>query len=516
MNLHTTRRIPALLLAAAALNFAWMGWLWWHGFPRSTADIVCFKQPSYMRLFTPHFSVPTYGGDVPLVETLNSYPTVVFYYVNYVAFRLFGFSLYTSLAVDLAIHVLLVMLVALWLWKMTGRELPAVVFLIASSQFLIPIGRPEELGMLLALVGLLVLERGTLGLAIGIVALGLTGVTTPGAAIVGTTLFVAYDGFRREFRGAFWRRAAAIVLLAPLVSIAVYAWYAYPHYAEAWAQDQHLRKTQIYTTSPFLKMVTGNLRWSLVTFPIVGLSLVLGCYCLFRKPSWYPRLTPGGAFVAAAVPALIVGFLLNLMVDRLHYDYRHLTALSLAVVLLVSTWWPAGERRLAPGTIAVMAGVLLLCLIADFELFRYTLAPFTRDPRRVTYEQAYERVHSVLPSTGSVGGDGSAWTVITDGRPFITTRLVDRKDWPDYLVCSAWAKIPTMVQEDPDIMAEDYVEITPEPLMPVDGDSVDIFGWQLPIATGRSDWYMRVWKRKDLVEPKASQPPASAPSPPAP
>ena len=65
MNALSRRRTPVVLLGAVLLNFAWMSWLWWSGFPRSTSDIVCFKQPAYMRLHTPHFSVPTYGDKAP-------------------------------------------------------------------------------------------------------------------------------------------------------------------------------------------------------------------------------------------------------------------------------------------------------------------------------------------------------------------------------------------------------------------------------------------------------------------
>ncbi len=239
-------------------------------------------------------------------------------------------------------------------------------------------------------------------------------------------------------------------------------------------------------------------------------AVTAGLYCLIHKPDWYPRHSPAGAFVAATVVAICVGIVLNLSVDRLHYDYRHLVALSLATLVLVMSWWPAREARISPAAAGVSVALVALCLLANIDLFRYTLAPLAWGDDAMTYDQAAAAVRSVIPPGATVGGDGSVWTVIDDGRPFISTRVAADEYWPDYLVCATWARVPPMAQRGTaEKLAREYEEVTPPPRLPVDGDGLSILGLRLPIATGRSDWYMRVWKRKGLSATD-EEPPARA------
>src|SRR5690606_39190007 len=102
----TARRIPWFLLLALACKVAWMAWIQWQGCLPAQSDSVCFKQPAYMRLHTPYYSIPSYAGLGPDVDKLNSYPAAIYSYVNYAAFRCFGFSNAVSIAVDLTIHLL--------------------------------------------------------------------------------------------------------------------------------------------------------------------------------------------------------------------------------------------------------------------------------------------------------------------------------------------------------------------------------------------------------------------------
>lgn len=240
------RTAPILLLLAFVLKAAWMGWIWWHGSLPSTSDSVCFKQPAYMRLHTPYFSIPSYAGQGPSVETINSYPAVIYFYTNYAVYKLFGFSHYSSIAVDLTVHLVFCGLGSWALWRVTGRQLPGILFLICSSEWLLTSGRPEEMGMLLVLVSLLALPRGPWGLTASILGLGLAGATSPGAALVGTSLLVAYDGYARQFDRTFWHRAPLLLTLPILLSTTIYLGYAWPHVAEAWQQDRALRQRLLY------------------------------------------------------------------------------------------------------------------------------------------------------------------------------------------------------------------------------------------------------------------------------
>ncbi|MGD9719754.1 MAG: hypothetical protein AB7O59_00875 [Pirellulales bacterium] len=503
-------KVPALLLAIALFKAAWLAWLWTYGMPRSTADIVCFKQPAYMRLMSPNFSVPTYAGKAPYIDKFNSYPAVMYYYLNYAVFRVAGFSLYTSLAFDLVVHVVLTTLAAWCIWKLTGRQLPATVFLLASSQLLFPLGRPEELGILLVLVGLLAVERGALGMAGAIVALGMAGATAPGAAIVGTVLIVAYDGFRREFDPSFRRRAVTLCLLSPLVSLAIYAWYTWPYLSEAWEQHRALDTADVYYAESVLAIILRHPAWALFTLPLLIAAFVVGCYCLWRRPDWYPRATPAGAFVGAATIAIGAGCLLNIVALRLEYDFRHVTILSLALLTTAICWLPAPAGARYPARAwAAMAAVLVCSFVASSYVVRFSLAAFSWDHAAVTYDQSARVVREIVPSKATVGGDGYLWTIIDDGRPYLSIAAVAEKYWPEYLITGTWSDVPAIAQR-PGIaekFASQYVEITPLPLLPQNGYSVNLLGFDVPITSGRSDWYVRIWKRRTPPEPPAAADP---------
>ena len=63
-----------------------------------------------------------------------------------------------------------------------------------------------------------------------------------------------------------------------------------------------------------------------------------------------------------------------------------------------------------------------------------------------------------------------------------------------------WAKNPEVAfgSEIADRMAADYEEVTPLPLLPLDGCGLHILGQDIPIARGRCDWYVRIWKRRGI------------------
>lgn len=99
-----SRPWPKLLILALALHAWTLFVMWSQAFPRTTADSVPFKQPAYMRLHSDHFSLPTYEGRARHFELIFSYPTPVYIAFNYLVFKLFGFSLFTSLGADLVVH----------------------------------------------------------------------------------------------------------------------------------------------------------------------------------------------------------------------------------------------------------------------------------------------------------------------------------------------------------------------------------------------------------------------------
>ena len=494
------RRFPVLLAAAVVVLVSVLGWMWSYGFPRPTADSMCFKQPAYMRLFTPNFSVPTYAGQCVAADKLNSYPAVIYYYLNYALFRVFGPGYFTSLALDLVLFVLLTVLAAFCIWKVTGRQLPAAVFLLASGQILDPVGRPEVLGILLVFVGLLTVERGTWGLCVAVAALGLAGVTSPGAAIVGTVLLVCYLGFRGKLDRAFWARAALLVLIPPLISAGLYAAYAWPWLSEALAQHRQLVEHRVYFQPMPWQLLRDNLFWDASTVPLLLAATAACVYCLRRRPNWFPRHEPAGALVAAAAIVIPMGCILNVVTTRATYDYRHITLQALPVMPITVAWWPPGARwAYSKKAIAALVLIFLFSLPEQQIIVRNGLAPLAWRRDAVTLAEAKRTVADVVPPEASVGGDAVVWLLIDDGRPFISVQAAAIDHWPEYLISATWARHPSVAQQ-PEFeakLAAEYEEITRQPLRPVDGCSLRVLGRLVPIASGRCDWYVRIWKRRD-------------------
>lgn len=99
-------------------------------------------------------------GAVPIPDKINSYPSAIYTYVNYAAFRVFGFSQYTSSSVDLAIHFSVSTVAALALWRaraggFSAHAVSAREFAVVHHQ-----REAEELGILLAMTSLLTFQRG--------------------------------------------------------------------------------------------------------------------------------------------------------------------------------------------------------------------------------------------------------------------------------------------------------------------------------------------------------------------
>jgi hypothetical protein len=152
--------------------------------------------------------------------------------------------------------------------------------------------------------------------------------------------------------------------------------------------------------------------------------------------------------------------------------------------------------------------MLVVSLPQQRDIVRQTLAPLAWDENAFDYARAQQMVESIVPPTATVGGDGNAWATITNGRPFLITRTVADEYWPEYVVSTNWSK-ESRVLHDTQIAAHlkaNYDEVTPRPLLPQDGCGLKIMGQYLPIASGRCDWYVRVWKRRDAAAPPTVAP----------
>ncbi len=290
--------------------------------------------------------------------------------------------------------------------------------------------------------------------------------------------------------------------MAPLFSAAGYAWYAWPYLSEAIEQHRALADGGFYARASFLSQAIRDKPWAISVAPVVGAALLFGGYCLWTKREWFPWRKPMGAFVGAATVAIAVGCFVNIVAERLEYDYRHVTFLAIAMLATGVSWLPAAAGTVRPAAIVAYACLVLVGLPVQQLLVRYGLAPVAGHGQRVTYDDSLKLLKEIVPPDASIGGGGSVWTMVDDGRPYINTMAVATEHWPDYLVSDSWALLPTFANEPGEAakLAADYEEVTPRHL-PIDGCGLDIGPFEIPIARGRCDWYVRIWRRREAAAP---------------
>lgn len=490
------RSVPVLLCLALLANAVWLTWLAGTHAILLTSDAGCFKQPAYMRLHTPNFSIPSYEGRGPHFDKLNSYPAVLYFYANFAVFKLLGYSEIVSNSFDLAVHWTLVAIAAWSIWKVTRQQLGGILLVACSPQWLLPVGRPEELGMLFVLLAVLTIHHGKWGFWAAAGFLGCVGATSPGAAIVGTLLLMSFDLVTYRFRqGTRWRMLA-LASVPPLISIAIYLVYTWPYTAEAW-QQHHALEQSLYVTQALSSIVHNRPRWGISTLtPILGLILLV-IYGNTRRPNWFPAGTSVGNFATAAAITVAAGLLFNVALARLDYDYRHITMLAISTLALATSWFSPVPLKQWSFAIALW----LVSLPQQRDIMRFTVAPLTTDEGHVAFAEARRTIQAVVPSDATIGGDGSAFMLVDDGRPYLLTRTLGIDHWPDYIVSRSWFRHPAVAYQKAidRRLATEYEEVTPEPHLPADGCGLDILGFTVPIAHGRCDWYVRIWKRRDAA-----------------
>ena len=116
----------------------------------------------------------------------------------------------------------------------------------------------------------------------------------------------------------------------------------------------------------------------------------------------------------------------------------------------------------------------------------------------MSYPQAVETIRQVVPSTATIGGDTAVWAAVDDGRPFYAVRWVGLEHWPEYVVTTQWTKVPYVLQEPEwrEMIEKSYDEVTPQGGDEAEACACHLLGFKLPIATGRCDWALRIWKRR--------------------
>lgn len=497
-------RRQQLWLAVSLLLLALLyAWLISHGFPRHTSDSVIFKQPAYMLLARGEFVAPTYEGTLPFSSEVFAVYPGVYPFLNYLVFKVFGYGMTQTLAFDLFVHWIGAALIGLLVLKKTRSGLLAAGAVAACVHLVLPVGRPDNVATFLGLAAFYFAgpERPKWWLVT--LLLGLAAASGPwkGPMIGGFILLHEWFRHRRD-RLPRVARAFVAVTLAGIFAGVIWALQTAPEFEKGYAQFQALGTKTIERSIDFMY----NLRsifWSAHFLPLCALILFFGARRLkyWRESGTTEEWRPLLLTTIAGIP-LVFG--LNLLGGRPTYDYRPLNyLLILCGALLLDA--PLGRARapnkrlLVPITAAALAA---FCLFPCSELVRYSLAPLAWDQSSISPEAAEAELNALGPKDATIGGEGGAWPLVTDGRPFYGLRWIGEK-WPDYIVSSSWAREPNVMVDKTvqERLAKEYIEITTDPPIPAKGCRVSFFGIaQIPVATGACDWRLRIWKRQPSVQ----------------
>ena len=321
--------MPWLVVAALLAVAAALGWLAAFGFPRGWGDVLFFKQPAYMALHTGHFTLPTAIGYRPYVDVVYAAYPPLYTYASLAVFKLFGFGVHASLGFDVAVHLLLAGLLGWILWRKTGSQAAAALFILLSTGFLLPEGRPDELAALFALLAVMATVRRRYLLTA--LLLGLSLATQPTQAILGAMLCVSID---LAACGPGWRyllRVAGIAAAAALICALVWLPAVAGHLPEAIAQFR-AHSTDRWALGP-IELLARERLWA--GFWIFAVAFVAaGGLFLLRHPPAALRRGAGDATLLRGVLVslpICIGFLLYLGSPL--YGYRLLNFLYLAVAL---------------------------------------------------------------------------------------------------------------------------------------------------------------------------------------
>lgn len=495
-NRSLITKYRVICLGALTIELAWLVWLWWHALPLPSLDASCFKQPAYMGLFSDSFKIPTFAGRYPHVYNVFGYPSTVFTFANFAWFSVFGFDVYTSLAFDFAVHLAIVGMLGWGLSRALDNPWLVALGMLGASHIILPVGRPEELAILLVMGALAAVwgERKYYALAIGL--LGCCGTTAPFIAVGGVMLCYLFDLFGRPWRPATALRLAGLYALSLPVAIAVYVATTFPYTGLAIEQI-----TAAWGKTPrqsLAENLRNNTLWG-GRLIVASIGVILGGYAAFKYRAHWPAGEPRWAtFLRAS--SIVVPILLVMVaaLGRQTYDYR-LIHLIIWAGLLVTTDWAIRTRIRGFGKVAAYAFLVFMAVLPHQMPIRHLLMPLTWGDDAVSYDRAYEAVHTVVPQGSSIGGDPELWTFATDGRPYYAFGWVGKDYYPDFMLTCESCSLSNYRGDE---IRELYDELPTSLPEPKGKSTLRLGSFAFDVAKTRTDFCVRVWRKKTLVHPK--------------
>ncbi len=336
-----------------------------------------------------------------LEEVFFAYPPL-YPFLFGLAVKLCGFGWRVCVGYDALIHVALALATG-WLAR---RRLPAAPAALACGAALLVVplgtsGRPDELGMLFALVALGLLAGAAVPrgreLALSGAALGLAAGTSPGVAVMlgaqGALLVLASVPRRRARALLVWAACAAAVCAAVLAPVLL----AVPEaYRQALGQSVLRERLSGFT------LRLGDWRGSLPLLACIALLLTLG------GVAGRARLLTWRAWASLfLVPGLALAALVVLLPGK--HTYLWMWGPWLCVAALECVWraWSASRQRLA---VALALATCAACALATAPGLHRTLVLVSL-PAEQRLDPATARVRASIPAGSRVLVDELWWSL---------------------------------------------------------------------------------------------------------
>jgi hypothetical protein len=420
--------IPVVLVLFTLVNVAILGWLGSAGFPMTTSDSVMLKQAAYMYLHTGQFSAPTAADFHPRADEVFGFYTPFYTYASLATFAVFGFSLETIIAFDLAVHFLLGLSLALLLYRLTRNQWLAGLSMFVSAYLIFPIGRPEALATLLIVWAIIIVLRWPNRVLLPALLLGLSLNTS---LLNGLSGVIIFGGIFYALKPDRWQRLIHLTMgYAVAGVILIVLWLPTTLANLPLAIEQFLHALDDHVVIPIWQVIEGDWMWG-AAFIILTLSSWLALVVLARGHRRFGLTPPQRNVALALLVAMPVNLLLLHLAGTFAYGYRF--NLYMAIVIILYTLhvvWVARERQPALRYVAIGGAVVILLAssVAALDLLRYVVAPLTWGETAIDFRAARDLVRDYVPPDASVGGDGRLWWAITDGRPFYATRWISVDD----------------------------------------------------------------------------------------
>ena len=437
-------------------------------YPFYHRDGVFFNQIAINFLNTGKIAAPTAIHQYPGADEIWTVMPPLHPLIKAGWFKIFGYSLHTSLFYDLFLHLLIAGGISFLLWRLTRNQAISALYLVLSLVFIPYLGRPEHISIIFSLIPIILLLRGNNNIVVHGILLGLASacyhlVAFKGIAVF-TILYFCLNGFNL-------RRIWEIVKLG-LITLVIFLviWLLAIDFRVGlfFTQMNDILSNSKVSSLDLFNYHIHRSREIFVTLVMFAFFHLASVY--FKKDS-----TLYNDKIRKIVIGLIAGFYFcvgfNVLIGRHIYDYRLGGYLMTGLFLYLAYLWLKRSRYLPMKLISIASLAVLAFFTAkeSADDYGYYFGKiFSGRNTYITFPEAKSQLDRIVPQESVVGGD-SPYSMMRDGRKlYYIDRWLWKPGFPDYFIKSpdtTMMAIETRHSEYYDII------ITPDSLTNIFGQS---------------------------------------------